>query len=644
MRLIKAHVTGYGRLIDAKINLDSKVIAIVGPNEAGKTTLLKALAYINDGDRINDISRSRDRNVSDDSTIIKASFALTDSDLKLIEHIDLEEVPRMIEVSRLAGGGQIHFTVNPQPSKAKEPLKKYLAKLKEWAAKDEEDINELVREDTIFADPGADMPRSYILELGWLVESVQATLDETEYERHSMDDLLQLPKTLQNVLIEGKNTSSLRRVLAGISEWLDRHDPETEVRQILFSNTPRFLLFGEGDRTLASAYGIDQSLLDNTPQALQNIAKIAELNLDEIIHDSQVGDVARRDTAMNKANRKLATFFAKAWKQSALSVSLSIDGMTLRVSIIENGENVTVFDERSAGLRMFVALVAFLASKETDVPPILLIDEAENHLHIDAQADLVNMFTTQNQVSHIIYSTHSPACLPPDLGLGIRAISPIADSQSSRIENNFWSHAAGFSPLMMAMGAAAAAFTPARCVVLAEGATEMILLPTLLRQATNESDLPYQIAPGLSETSSDFYGSLDFEGAKVAYLVDGDTGGLKLKEELVRKGIPDDKILMLGAPGIENILQQDVYLRTVQDLLVVGYGEDNVPDFPELTRADEASWAKQLDVWAKQNNIKMPSKIAVASELTNHENPLADEYVSITSNLHKELLKVLGLK
>lgn len=49
MRLIKAEISGFGRLAGAKVNLDNKVIAVVGPNEAGKTTLLKALAYIEIG-------------------------------------------------------------------------------------------------------------------------------------------------------------------------------------------------------------------------------------------------------------------------------------------------------------------------------------------------------------------------------------------------------------------------------------------------------------------------------------------------------------------------------------------------------------------------------------------------------------------
>jgi predicted ATP-dependent endonuclease of OLD family len=59
MRLVSARIKGYGRLVDTKINLDSKVIAVVGPNEAGKTTLLKALAQIDLSEAVPSPLRSR---------------------------------------------------------------------------------------------------------------------------------------------------------------------------------------------------------------------------------------------------------------------------------------------------------------------------------------------------------------------------------------------------------------------------------------------------------------------------------------------------------------------------------------------------------------------------------------------------------
>lgn len=176
---------------------------------------------------------------------------------------------------------------------------------------------------------------------------------------------------------------------------------------------------------------------------------------------------------------------------------------------------------------MFVALAAFVATRSTVTSPVLLIDEAETHLHYDAQADLVNMLLTQGEAAQVIYTTHSPGCLPPDLGTGIRVIAPAqSDPAISEVRNAFWvDHVAGFSPLLFAMGAGAAAFTTTRYAVIAEGASEMILLPSLIRAATGLDFLPYQVAPGLSEAPTSQYPKLDLQAARVAFAVDGDSGG-----------------------------------------------------------------------------------------------------------------------
>lgn len=340
--------------------------------------------------------------------------------------------------------------------------------------------------------------------------------------------------------------------------------------------------------------------------------------------------------------------FQDAWKQSRLSVKFSIDGSQLRVLLWEDGDNVTVFDERSAGLRMFVALIAFLKVHATDRPPVLLIDEAENHLHIDAQADLVSMFVAQEHAIKVIYTTHSPACLPPDLGSGIRSVVPRPDNlQVSDVKNSFWNGAAGYSPLMLAMGAAAAAFTPARCVVLAEGATEMILLPALIRRATGLPELGYQVAPGLSEVPKDFYPKLDFEAAKVAYLLDGDAGGNALERGLLEAGVPAGLIAKLEVPGIENLLAGDVYREAIAALLpecnpTVSTGD--IPALPKLPTASKASWARTLGKWMKERELVGPSKVAVANWIVENNKAVpSSSGVEQLAKLHEMLSASLGL-
>jgi len=73
MRLTNAEFSGFGRLADAQINLDHKVVAIVGSNEAGKPTLLRALSYIDNGDslRVGQRSRGLAGDIADDHVVVR---------------------------------------------------------------------------------------------------------------------------------------------------------------------------------------------------------------------------------------------------------------------------------------------------------------------------------------------------------------------------------------------------------------------------------------------------------------------------------------------------------------------------------------------------------------------------------------------
>ncbi|UAJ78856.1 AAA family ATPase [Leifsonia sp. ZF2019] len=305
---------------------------------------------------------------------------------------------------------------------------------------------------------------------------------------------------------------------------------------------------------------------------------------------------------------------------------------------------VTPIDERSAGLRMYVALTAFLERRSLDVKPLLLIDEAETHLHLDAQADLVSSFMRQRQVAKIIYTTHSPACLPPDLGTSVRAVIPNPGNPiESTLENSFWRNSTGFTPLMIAMGAGAAAFSTARYVVLAEGATEMLLLPSLIRAATGIDDLPYQVAPGLSESAPENYIGLDLEGAHVAFLVDGDEGGNRLATKLDEVGVPIQQVVQLDAAMVEHVLDPSVYAREYRNLLAEWNPHLTVGDPLQLTVESGTPWPRQLEDWAgAQGASRRPGKRDMATYLVENgtAQPSAVGRVALVK-LHDQLLAAL---
>lgn len=632
MRLISLHVKEYRRLLDAKVNLAGKIIAIVGPNEAGKTSLLDALACLDSGNAIppQDICRVN-RPVDPQTIYLTAEYILDETDRSALSDLDLEATPVRMTYQRKIGGDVPMIGFRPRPVRRRTD---YEAALKALQEVDRDRINEAGRQ----LWPDGNVNDEPLLGSRLAVSLSMLMDDDIEIDDQLTSSVESTASDLDKV-----GESSLARDLRYIARWLQLPDVGQEARNIIHGRTPRFILFRDGDRNLLGEYDIQGNAASNPPPALANLARLADLDLVQLLVAIQEGDHGRMVTLQNRANKLLAEVFTRSWRQSAITVELNIQGTVIRILIKENGDVVTTLDERSAGLRMFVALASFIATRNTITPPILLIDEAEMHLHYDAQADLVNMLLTQQEASQVIYTTHSPGCLPPDLGTGVRVIAPMAANPAvSEARNAFWvEHVAGFSPLLLAMGAGAAAFTATRYALLAEGPSEMILLPSLIREATGLDVLPYQIAPGISEAPTSHYPNLDLQAARVAYVVDGDPGGLTLKNRLIAGGVPADRIAVLGDSTLEDLVDLDNYRAAVQAEALAA----NSSDVPEMPTSEYTSpRAVAVEAWFKNAGFIGPSKIAVANRLVlDGMTAPSDQGRQVCKDLHNQVAAILGL-
>jgi predicted ATP-dependent endonuclease of OLD family len=634
LRLISLHVREYRRLLDVRINLAGKIVAIVGPNEAGKTSFLDALARLTSGDAVppQDVSRIN-RPVDPDTVYLTAEYILAEEDQKVLSDLDLAAMPIRMTYQRMLGGGVPMIGFHPKPERRRTNFEAALKALQEA---DVAQLNEMGRELRADDDEVTDEPL-----LGMRFDYLWRALldDSTGFSGELLSESELVVNDLDRIG-EGSLASHLRYVI----RWQQLPGVGQEARTRIHARTPRYVLFSDADRELLSEYDIQGDAASNPPPALANLARLANLDLVQLLVAVQEGDHGRMVTMQNRANRRLVEVFTRSWRQSVITVELNIQGTIIRILIKENDDVVTSFDERSAGLRMFVALAAFIVNKNTDIPPILLIDEAEMHLHYDAQADLVNMLLTQQEATQVIYTTHSPGCLPPDLGTGIRVIAPMADNPAvSEARNAFWvGHVAGFSPLLLAMGAGAAAFTSTRYAVLAEGPSEMILLPSLIRAATGLDILQYQVAPGLSEMPTSQYPDLDLQAARVALVVDGDSGGLTLKGRLVASGVPDDRIATLDNMTLEDTVDLDSYRAAVQAEAVAANGKD-LPEMPANEYVPPR--ASAVKTWFEQAGFAAPSKIAVANRLVLDGKAMPSERGrEVLKELHDQVTGILGIR
>ncbi|USQ77802.1 ATP-dependent nuclease [Ornithinimicrobium cryptoxanthini] len=404
-------------------------------------------------------------------------------------------------------------------------------------------------------------------------------------------------------------------MLDHIYELVTDAHPSEGVWNAIANRIPDFVLFEDEDRALETSYNLQPENRAISP-AVERLLTLAGIDLDEMWSHIQTSDSTKRETALERGNDRLRELFDHAWNQSKVTVRFNVNGTLLEVLLKElhgNGD-VTNIAERSDGLKTFVALVAFLASGGHTVPPVLLIDEAETHLHYDAQADLVSVLLKSVDAAQVFYTTHSPGCLPSDLGTGIRVLARDPEyADASVIKSNFWEgEGPGFSPLLFAMGAGAAAFSMCRSAVLAEGASDMVLLPTLVRKATRLDDLDYQVAPGLANA----HGSgirVEEVAAKVVYLTDGDKGGNEHNAALKAVGVDGSRIFSLPtAHAVEDLINRDDYITVLNKFL------DTMGQAKRFTATDVPDGvpvAKALTDWAKRKRVRTPSKVEMAYAL-----------------------------
>ncbi|OIH82850.1 hypothetical protein BLJ79_18060 [Arthrobacter sp. UCD-GKA] len=570
---------------------------------------------------------------------------LEEHEMQSFVDLDLEELPRKMELSRRAGDTTRYMLVEPLPERSRSKVEALVAH-----------FQQTVTRSSFFDLTLADEPE--VIE-DWTKRKTQVlegldALTTQLIEAVSADQLREVVPSLRDQLAELQESAEAlqaetdaQQAIATLLEWVDADHPGSEVRRRLGEMLPVALFFSEGDRTLPSTFPLSEDTLRDLPASVQNLANMAELSLSELLSEIEDDHRAAHGTRIRRANAVLQRKFNASWRQSNLSVALNLESSTIYIEILQDDDIVTPIHERSAGLRMYVALVAFLEQRTHDIKPILLIDEAETHLHLDAQADLVASFSRQQEVAKIIYTTHSPACLPADLGTNVRAVLPHATrSQESTLENSFWRNASGYTPLMIAMGAGASAFAAARYVVLAEGASEMLVLPSLIRAATDLIELPYQVAPGLSESSPEDYEDLDLEGARVAFLVDDDAGGVRLKKKLIAAGVSPHKIVQLGELMLEHLFEPEVYKNAYAQLLREWNPTATIPNPPSFSEHSKVPRPKQLDAWAKSiPDLHIPGKRDVASFIAEHGKAIPSENgAAKLQSLHIGLIGALGIK
>lgn len=609
MKLISIELDGYRRFYPKQsLSVDWKLVALLGPNEAGKSSILKALQALNSEGPFNSEGPSRDitrgETFTPDHVVITATLLVEEADRDATKkHPEARDARWLIARKRV--DGKFEYQLIPPVKRNLSPRNDIFKKLSDIVVSAENNTNALS------PPPSSDL----INTISQAIQSVPQ-LDLETLPSEALEKLMALSTQLSKST--SKSLTDLAQEVMKLVEHERKEHPATSVEKILARRLPQFIMFSEKDRGLLPQYDLN-TFFGNKPTAvpapLENLANAGDLPLKDLYRAAQTGDHGTVASLIVAANSKLQSALNSAWNQSNVSVSFYLDNNQLSILAGVRDASLEALSERSDGLRQFIALFAFLSKKRLqDKDIVLLIDEAETRLHYDAQADLVQMLVKQEFARKVIYTTHSFGCLPEDLGLGTRLIQSTDDYRRSKIINQFWSNdRPGLSPILAGMGAATMAFLPIRYCILTEGAIDMILLPSLLREAMGKEALGFQIAPGLSETSTESIAILQNEGNRVLYLVDGDDGGSSVKQKLKSAKVPNEKIIslfQLNGPikVVEDFIDKEIYCDALNEEL----RRSGRPQRIAMTDFGESNRPLSVRNWCTQNAVGEPNKTSVA--------------------------------
>ncbi len=596
----------FGGETPTRLRLDAPLICLIGANEVGKSTLLDALELVQQtpDEESEDLPAvpasdwTRGESLPSDRVIVRLRYRLGAEDLRLLSELEtadrLGDV-RWLEQTKLVDGSVV-TEVMPKPTRDRTDRHK-LGELIEKARDVEGNFLAQVHEDT----PAAPATLDQIVE----------DLGSSHYyiNRNRLSELADFLDA------EGQHPGIAQK-LRKVEELEAIAHPRDEARDALQPLIPRFVRFEPEVRELANEYDLAVLAADPHP-ALRNLAELAELNLEALLQEIQNDLTGNVEERVESAKQELKRQFS-AWTQKPpVTVTVDTSGTRLLVHVKSGSGTPMKIGERSDGLRQFVALVALTAGEGHVVPPILLIDEAERHLHYDAQADLMGVLASQTAASQVIYTTHSAACLPEDLGSCVRVVRGIGDQMRSAVDQQFWSDDPGVVPLLLAMGAGSLAFVPLRPAAIVEGPSDLILLPSLMLEAVGGTELGFQVVPGAAGVPPERVAGLDLHGVKTVWILDGDKAGVERQSFLKKQSIPSSRIHLLksGANGLdlEDLIHRSTYVEAVN-----AYGSDlgsKVQFASKHLPKDACKRHKAVETWCKKQGIKAPGKAAIANKV-----------------------------
>ncbi len=632
MDLISFRVTMYKGILDSGWVEVNPLTVLVGKNESGKTSLLKALHKLNPYTPdpyiiAREWPRARLREQSEQQVICRAKFRLSDQEKSELTQIaENATFPDTIEVSRnYAGDLKIDFEEDIFSNK-----------------RHPDDIdnafNILPQLQDEFGDPFKKCVEECIKEVKLLAHEERFSELMELAQKH--DPLLRQvlsssepPQQIENNFIS--------QYIAGLAQLVQTLEPlpsiQSKIHEYITDHLPTFI-YMDDYRAFSGTARLDEikshqdsNSLTEEDKTFLTILNLSGLDLNNLVQLGQ-GDeesVEQRQLNLDDGAATLTKTISNRLRQRNYAVEYRADGQRFFTFVKDDRDPALIrLEERSKGFQWFFAfdLMFMHESEETFEGCVILLDEPGLHLHPEAQKDLLLRLEEYAKGNKLLYTTHLPFMIDLNHPERIRVLKETEDGIVVTTDLIDGSPEAKFV-LQAALGMDAShSLLIADRNLVVEGVHDYYILTGLSNwlKRIGEEGLPedVRVTPGTSASEAVHVATFMIgQRLNVVALFDSDQAGRTAHDKLVKRWLTQytnsqTKAILLGdAVGaetdndfeLEDLFTEDFMKEIVKEtyskeLMIAGVDEITLPCQGVLWSRIEHS-LKEIGIKANKGSI-----------------------------------------
>ncbi len=599
MKLRRVTIQKFRNFVEPQtVEVEEDVTVLIGKNESGKTTILKALHRLNPAggqgrtfDLVTEYPRwrlTRDRKVEELEELapVTALFEPSEADRTALEEVLPAPLPEgaLIEASR-------------------------------------------VYNNTLYV--GIEVDLSIVLKAAAEASSAHADDVESLAAETSLDAAIARAKELQKEYKESdppraKALGSFGAQAESRRVFAESFRLESSAREAITALLPKFFYFsdysvlpGEADLTrlaekIAAGEALDEP--ERTVVSLLKHAGVAPSDFLDANYDSRKAELQAASTDLSTEVFKYWTvnkYLKVAFDTDNVAVGKTAQGNVVNHRILKielrdgrHGDVETNFSTRSSGFQWFFSFfAAFSEYQNADKPIIVLLDEPGTSLHGEAQKDFVNyIFNELGASKQTLYTTHSQFMIDPTQYEKLRAVHDKAtlEDQEAGVEVsriNLKADRDTVLPVESALGYSISQhlFLGSGQHLLVEGSADFVFLSRM--SAYMESQRKPILSPKLAMipvggiTNMPAFVALMGRRLEVSVLVDGEKSASVLdrtRNAAKENGVPASRILSVGEVDsslpkdgdIEDLFTTSDYLRLYNWAFKKTLSETDLPAGP----------------------------------------------------------------